>query len=43
MNRKLKYYYANRDKINEKKREARIIDDVIKLRKELKARYSRTR
>ena len=38
MNRKLKYYYANRDKINEKKREARIIDDVIKLRKELKAR-----
>ena len=38
MNRKLKYYYANKDKINEKKREARIIDDVIKLRKELKAR-----
>jgi len=37
MNRKLKYYYANRDAINEK-REARTIEDVIKLRKELKAR-----
>ena len=35
MNRKLKYYYANRDAIN-KKREAK--NKVIKLRKELKAR-----
>jgi len=37
MNRKLKYYYTNRDAIN-KKREVKNIEDVIKLRKELKAR-----
>ena len=44
MNRKLRYYYANRDVINEQKRNNRrndVIEDVIRLRKELRARSLR--